>query len=112
MDKPRKSLSTRLAMGILVAAIPIFLLSLGILFWQSRNFIREEAAERANSVLNTALQRVKTYMNTVETATNSNEWLATEDFRPERLLEVTSRILWLNRHVHGCSITAEPDMFP
>ena len=112
MDKPRKSLSTRLAMGILVAAIPIFLLSLGILFWQSRNFIREEAAERANSVLNTALQRVKTYMNTVETATNSNEWLVTEDFRPERLLEVTSRILWLNRHVHGCSITAEPDMFP
>ena len=51
-------------------------------------------------------------MNTVETATNSNEWLVTEDFRPERLLEVTSRILWLNRHVHGCSITAEPDMFP
>lgn len=112
MDKPRKSISTRLAMGILVAAIPIFLLSLGILFWQSRNFIREEATERANSVLNTALQRVRTYMNTVETATNSNEWLVTEDFRPERLLEVTSRILWLNRHVHGCSITAEPDMFP
>ena len=105
-------LSLKLSHGLLLMAVPIFLLSLGILFWQSGNFIREKARTHANSVLNTALQRVKTYMNTVETATNSNDWMVTEDFRPEKLMEVAGRIVWMNRHVNGCSITAEPDMFP
>jgi signal transduction histidine kinase len=93
-------------------AIPIFLLSLGILFWQSRNYIREQSTDHAASVLNSATQRLRTYMNTIETATNSNEWLVVENFKPEALLSMTERIVRLNRHVNGCSITTEPDVFP
>ena len=39
----RKSFSTKLALGILLLAIPIFILSLGVLFTQSRHIIRKEA---------------------------------------------------------------------
>ena len=112
MSRIRKSLSLKMSHGILLMAIPIFILSLGILFWQSRNFIRQKATEHATNVLNSATQRIRTYMNTIETATNSNEWIAEENFQPEVLLELTDRIVRLNRHVNGCSITAEPDMFP
>ena len=112
MNRIRRSLALKLSLGILLMAVPIFILSLGILFVKSRNFIRQEATEHATNVLKTATQRVRTYMNTIETATNSNEWLVEEHFHPDSLLAMTSRIVWMNRHVNGCSITAEPDVFP
>ena len=93
-------------------AIPIFLVSMGFLFIQSRKAIYQEAKESAFSALNTSEQRVRNYMMTVETATNSNQWLAEEYFEPDSLLSITNRIVSLNRHVNGCSITAEPDLFP
>lgn len=112
VSKIRRSLPAKLSISILLLAVPIFVLSLGIMFLQSRYFIRQEATARANSMLLSTMQRVRTYLNTIETATNSNLWLVEEDFSPETLLSVSSRIVWMNRHVNGCSITAEPGVFP
>lgn len=108
----RKGLSTRLSLGILLLAAPIFVLSLGILYLQSRYFIHEEANERAVSVLGTTMQRVRNYMATIETATNSNLWLVEENFHPDSLLALSRRIVQLNSHVNGCSISGEPYVFP
>lgn len=108
----RRCLAVKLSLGILLMAIPIFIISLGVMFLQSRYFIRQEATARANSMLVSTMQRVRTYMNTIETATNSNMWLVEENFSPETLLSVSNRIVWMNHHVNGCSITAEPDVFP
>ncbi|MBO6059624.1 MAG: hypothetical protein J6P67_05735, partial [Bacteroidaceae bacterium] len=52
----RQSLSWKLGLGILLMAVPISLLSLGILFVQSRNILKKEAMEHANSVLNATMQ--------------------------------------------------------
>ncbi len=112
VPSPTRSLSMKLSLSILAMAAPIFVLALGVLFFQSRYFIRQNAMSHANSVLNTTLQCVRTYMCTVETATNSNAWLAEEYFHPDSLMAISRRIVYLNRHVNGCSITAEPDMFP
>ena len=38
----RQSLSWKLSLGIVLMAVPIFMLSLGILFRQSRNKVKEE----------------------------------------------------------------------
>ena len=70
----RQSLSLKLSLGILLMAVPIFVLSLGILYIQSRNNVKKEATERANSVLNTTMQRIDRYMSTVETDTEVNAW--------------------------------------
>ena len=112
LDKIRQRLAVRLSVGILLMTIPIFILSLGIMYLQSRYFIRQEATDRANSVLQNTMQCVRTFMNTIETATNANGWLVEEDFQPEKLLDVSRRTVWMNGHVSGCSITAEPDAFP
>lgn len=93
-------------------AIPIFLLSMGLLFLKSRNDIFKEGEESAFSALNTSMQQVRKYMMAVETATNSNLWLIKENFQPDSLLAISNRIVRLNIHVSGCSITAEPNMFP
>ena len=112
MIKIKDSLATKLGMSILLMAIPIFLISMGLVFMQSREAIHEEAMERANSTLNTTTQRIRNYLTTLETATNSNAWYAEKYFEPDSLLSLTHRIVRQNSHVNGCSITAEPNMFP
>lgn len=112
MNKIRRSLSMKLSLSIVLMAAPIFVIALGILFFQSRQFIQQEAEERATSVLNTTTQRVRNYMSAVETATNANTRFVEEYFHPDSLMAISRRIVAMNRHVYGCSISAEPDMFP
>ena len=112
MSKIQNTLASKLMVSILLMAIPIFLISMGLVFIQSQKAIHQEALERANSSLNTTMQRARNYMTIVETAANSSTWYAIENFEPDSLLALTNRIVRLNRHVDGCSITAEPDMFP
>lgn len=112
MSKISRSLISKLSLGILLLAAPIFMTALGTLFIQSRYFIRQEAAERALSVVNMTMHRVKKYLLTVETAANANAWFIEENFCPDSLMVFSNRIVQLNRNVHSCSIAAEPDMFP
>ena len=112
MSKIKDTLATKLMVSILLMAIPIFLISMGLVFVQSQKAIHQEAQERAVSTLNTTMQRLRNHMTIVETAANSSTWYAIEYFNPDSLLTLTNRIVRLNRHVNGCSITAEPDMFP
>ena len=111
MNKGYHRLSRRLGLGVMLLAAPIFILSLGILFMQSRNLIHQEASDLSNSVLNTSLHRVRYYMNTIETAVNSNVWMLEENFRPDSLQSVSNRIVRLNPNVISSSVFAVPDMF-
>ena len=108
----RQSLSWKLSLGILLMAVPIFALSLGILFYQSRNNIKREAMKHASSVLNTTMLRIVRYMEVVETATNINDWEVTENLDPDSLLAYSHYIVALNGHIDGCSISTEPNVFP
>lgn len=107
----RKSFSTKLSLAILLMSVTIFVVSLGVLFTQSRHIIRTEAVGRANAVLNTTMLRLTRNLMTIENATNSYSWMIEQSFKPESLLDFTSRIVRLNPHIDGCSISAEPDMF-
>lgn len=108
----RRSLATKLSVGILLMAVPLFVITLGVLFLQSRYLIRKEAQERAATILNTTLLSVRSSMSAVETATDANTWIFLEQFHPDSLLAFTRRIVFMNSHVHGCSFSAEPDVFP
>ena len=108
----RKSLSKKLSLGILLLAMLIFTASLGVLFTQSRYMIRVEAVGRANSVLNSTMQQLNRHLMTIETATNVNSWMVEQSLQPDSLLNFTNRIVRLNPHIDGCSISTEPDVFP
>ena len=108
----RRSLSWKLGLGILLMAVPIFLLSLGILFVQSRNMVKKEATEHANSVLQTTMQHLSRHMNIVKTATDINDWEVTENLQPDSLLAYSRNIVMLNGNIDGCSISTEPNVFP
>ena len=108
----RQSLSWKLSLGILLMAVPIFVLSMGILFVQSRENIRKEATEHANSVLNNTLLRIVRHMNTVKTATDINSWEIIEHLDPDSMLACSRFVVMLNGNIDGCSISMEPNVFP
>ena len=112
MFSVRRAFARKLSIGILLLAIPIFVVSLGILFTQSRHMIRLEAVGRANSVLNSTMQRISRNLLTIETATNAYSWLVERSLQPDSLLAYSRRVVQLNPHIDGCSISAEPDVFP
>lgn len=111
LNRIRKSFSTKLSLGILLMAVTIFVVSLGVLFTQSRHIIRTEAVGRTKAVLNTTMQHVVRNLMTIENATNTYSWMIEQQFQPEQILDFTSRIVRLNPHIDGCSISAEPNMF-
>ena len=108
----RRSLSRKLSLGILLMAIPIFMLSIGILFQQSKEQLKKEATKHASSVLNTTMQHIDRYMNIVETATDINDWEVTAHLDPDSILAYSRSIVMLNGQIDGCSISAEPNTFP
>ena len=108
----RQSLAIKLSLGILLMAIPIFMLSLGILFIQSQLDVKQEAVNRANSVLSTTMQRISRFMNNVEVATDINDWEVVENLYPDSLLAYSRNIVSLNGNIDGCSISTEPNVFP
>ena len=108
----RQSLSLKLSIGILLMAAPVFVVSIGIVFQKSRSNIKMEAVEHVSSVLTITEQRVRSFLITVETATNSNDWLVQDQLEPSALLQLSRRIVMLNANVNGCSITMEPNIFP
>ena len=108
LNKVRSSFSAKVIIWVLLIAIPIFILSVGLLYWQSRKLIRAEAEECANSVLKTAMQRINRYIITAETATNTYAWLAEQSMQPDSLRTYAERLLYLNPYVDGCTIGVEP----
>ena len=112
MYKLKKSLMSRLSTGITLRAIPIFVLSLGALFLQSRYFIRQEASDHASSALDATMHRIKKYMLATEMAANANTWFIEHNFQPDTLLALSRRIVALNGNTHSCTISAAPDIFP
>ena len=71
-------LSRQLSWVIMVMAVLLFMLSLGILYMQSQHLIHEEVGKSTRSILNASLQRVYSYINTIETSPDS---LAAPSFR-------------------------------
>ena len=110
MSRISRSLTAKITVGIIAVGLSLYMVVAGLLFLQSRYMIRKEAHERAASVLTTAMQQVRNHMNLVETAANSNMWLADERFEPDSLVGLAGDIVRHNRHTYGCTIAVEPGL--
>ena len=108
----RKSLSAKLTATVLVLAVPIFVIALGVFFTQSRHIIRKEAVGRASNILNTTMHRLYRNLSAIETATNGSGWMVEQWIQPDSVLALTKRLVQLNPHLDGCSISMEPDFYP
>ena len=108
----RKSLAMMLSLDILIVVLLVFTLSLGFLYWKSRNIIRDEAIDEASHVLDNTSLRVKGFMVEIETATRNIIWLVNLHHDKDSLLKYSHRIVANHPNTNGCSITMEPNIFP
>ena len=105
-------LSTRLAIVILVLATPLFITTIGALFLEARWAIRHKAVGRARSALNASMQRLDRNLIAVQTATEAYSWMLEEKMHPDSFLTISHKVVALNPHIDGCSVSAEPYLFP
>ena len=105
------SLKREVSLGIILLAVPIFILSIGTLFYQSRNLIHNEVKECNRNMLNKGLLQIRSYMSTIETAVNSNAWMMEENLTPDSLKVISERIVKLNAPVISCSVFMVPNYF-
>lgn len=107
----RHSLSMRIGLMLMGIAAFIFIVSLGFLYVKSRNYVRNEAINRASQVLNNTVLRVSTILNEVEIVTNNTDWLVRTHLQPDSVEAYSRRIIEQNPHFNGCSISFEPYFF-
>ena len=105
-------LSTRLAFVILLLAAPVFITTIGALFLEARQVIRHKAVGRAKSALNASMQRLDRNLLAVQTATEAYSWVLEEQLHPDSFLTLSHKVVALNPHIDGCSVSAEPYLFP
>lgn len=105
------SLSLIISVGIMLFVMMVFALSLGFLYVRSRQLVKQEAMERAERALNNTVLRVVSCLDEVEVATANTAWMLDDYMQKDSLLNYTHRMVQLNPHINGCSITMEPGFF-
>ena len=109
MGRRRRSLSRNLSLGIMLLGVPIFILSLGILYVQSKYLIRQKNTENISNILNMAKLRIRSDMGMIEAAANANAWILEENLNTESLQAITRRITSLNPNISSCTINTKPN---
>ena len=107
----KHSLSLKLSLSILAFTVIIFMITIGIIFFRSRHFVRQTAIEQNTQILNNTAQNIMGLMGQVEVATNNSAWLVIRKPQPDSITSFSRRILELNPDVYGCSISFEPNFF-
>ena len=107
----RHSFSARLSLSILGVATIIFMLGMGLLFYYSRQSVRQAAVEEATQVLDNMSQRLTNLLNEVEVATVNTEWQVTQHLVPDSMFAYSRHIVEFNPSIIGCSISFEPYFF-
>ena len=108
----RQSLSTKLSLWIVFFATLMFAASFGFMFSKSLDTVRDEATNRASTILDNTVLRVNNIFDRVEVATDNTDWLVTRHLdAPDSMFVYTRRILLNNPDLNGCSISFEPNYF-
>lgn len=108
----RSSLTRRLSLWIVMFAAAIFIISVGYMFSESREAVRNEAISHATEVLNSTALRVNNILENVEVATRNIDWLVGRHLdAPDSMFVYSRRILVNNPYLDGCSIAFEPYYF-
>ena len=112
IGKIRDSLPTKISLSMFCIVLLVFVLANSASMTLSQHHFHAVAMSSAQKALNTAVARAERYLRSVENATNTTAWIVENKFRPDSLLVLSRRIVEQNGFISGCSISAQPDMFP
>ena len=106
-----RHLSVRLGLSIVLIVAVIFIISVGFLFYLTKDYIQQEAIKTATQILDNTALRINDIMGEVETTTDDMGWYIASQTDPDSIISDTRKILESNRHFYSCSISMEPYYF-
>lgn len=106
-----RHLSVRLGLSIVLIVAVIFIISVGFLFYLTKDYIQQEAIKRATQILDNTALRINDIMGEVETTTDDLGRYIVSQTEPDSIISDTRKILESNRHFYSCSISMEPYYF-
>ena len=108
----RSSLPTKISLSMFCIVLLVFVLANSVSMALSQRHFHSIAMISTRKTLNSAGAKADRYLRSVENATNTTAWIAENKFRPDSLLVLSRRIVEQNSFISGCSISAQPYMFP
>ena len=113
LNMVRSSFSLRMTLYIMLVATAVFVLAFAANFHSSRKFVRTEAIEHAQVVLDNTILQIDQVLNSVEIAIHNIAWLVEDKLDyPDYMYALTQQLLLSNPHVVGSAIAFEPSYYP
>ena len=108
----RRKLSVRVSLWVVLFAALIFNVALGLLFYQSREAVRQEAISHATQILDNTALRMESILNRVEIASDYTKWIIQRHAdQPDSMFVYSKGMLLNNPDFFNCSIAFEPYYF-
>lgn len=108
-----KTLSTRLTLMVVFEIALLLLVSMGIMFYYSRQSLREEAILDAEQTLKGTIQQIDNILLMVEQTAGNVYWDLLPHIHQSELMEgYCRRVVESNSYIVGCAIAMKPDFYP
>ena len=108
----QRRLSLRLGLLLVTVVAVMFSLVFGLLFYYSKEYVRQVAIDRANQLLDNTVVRISGVMDETEVVTNYMAAVTPRHLHPDSLLVFTRRTIQNNSVLMGFAISMEPYYFP
>ena len=106
------SLSTHLSLFILAVTTTLLIIIVALNYRSSRDLVKEESIEHAQSVLDNTILRIDNVLNSVETAVQNISLMVVDNIdNPDYMYEVTRFLLENNTHISGSAVAFEPNYY-
>ncbi|MBR6853079.1 MAG: sensor histidine kinase, partial [Prevotella sp.] len=112
LDYIQRRLSLRLGLLILIVVTVMFSLVFDILFYYSKEYVRQVAIDRANQLLDNTVVKISGVMDETELVTNYMAVVTPQHLHPDSLLVFTRRTVQNHDFLTGFAISMEPYYFP
>lgn len=104
----QQHLSLRLGLLILVIVGCVFGVTLVLLFYQTKQYVRQAAVNHATQVLDETVYNISSIFERTELATTTTERRASMNLHPDSLLSYAQRMVEENPALQGFTIALEP----
>lgn len=108
----QQRLSLRLGLLITLIVTVVFTIVLGFLFYESKEYVRKMAIDRATQLLDNTVMRINGIMDLTENVTNYLAMTTPRHLYPDSLLSITRRAVVDHDFLTGMAISMEPYFFP
>ena len=112
LDYIQRRLSLRLGLLILIVVTVMFSLVFNVLFYYSKEYVRQVAIDRANQLLDNTVVKISGVMEETELVTNYMAVVTPQHLHPDSLLAFTRRTVQNHDFLTGFAISMEPYYFP